>query len=343
MKIAEIGNIYETIPPVKYGGIERIIYFLCNELSNRGHEVTLFASGDSHINGNVVHFLDKPNYTYNAELSNRHIIKTVEYIKDHDFDIVHSHVDSFLNFAKELEIPVVHTLHMDVNMPRKKAIYERNLDANYIALSGCQRRNAEKLGMNVVETIYNGIDVENYICNTKPDDYVCFLSNFAEFKGPELAIEAARKANVKLIMAGKVANNQEYFDRKVRPHIDNKNVIFVGELDDQGKKELLKNSIGMLFPSTWDEPCALTLMESLACGTPVIGFPVGCVPEIVTHEKYGYIVPDVDSMSQAIQKLNQIDRLECHNYASGYFNIKRMTDEYENTFRRMIGSGRDGV
>ena len=339
MKIAIISSVYEQTPPLRYGGIERVLDFLVKGLKTKGHDVTLFATGDSSSPCNLVHFFDHPVVPYEPNAQIIHSQKACRYINEHNFDIVHINVDISVGLKDLLKVPMVHTLHMDVLSKSKQFIFSHFKDANYVAISDKQRQNAESYGLNVVSRIYNAIDVENYSPSLHRGKYLAYLGNFAPFKGPHIAIEISRKTGIPLKLAGKVnAMGKEYFEKEIEPYLDNSNIEYVGELNDVEKREFLKNSMGVLFPSTWDEPFGLVIIEAMACGVPVIGFPVGAVPEIIRHGENGFIAKDVNEMCSYTKQLSNIDAQTCHQYVVNNFSVERMANEYEAVFNKILNT-----
>ena len=214
MKIAIISSVYEQTPPLKYGGIERVLDFLVKGLKTKGHDVTLFATGDSNSPCELVHFFEHPVTSYDLKAQVIHSQKACRYINEHNFDIVQNNIDISVGLKDLLKVPMVHTLHMDVLNKNKQFIFNHFKDANYVAISDKQRENAESYGLNVISRIYNGLDVENYSPALKRGKYLAYLGNFAPFKGPHIAIEVAQKTGIPLKLAGKVnAMGKEYFEK----------------------------------------------------------------------------------------------------------------------------------
>ena len=337
MKIAIISSVYEQTPPLKYGGIERVLDFLVKGLKTKGHDVTLFATGDSNSPCELVHFFEHPVTSYDLKAQVIHSQKACRYINEHNFDIVQNNIDISVGLKDLLKVPMVHTLHMDVLNKNKQFIFNHFKDANYVAISDKQRENAESYGLNVISRIYNGLDVENYSPALKRGKYLAYLGNFAPFKGPHIAIEVAQKTGIPLKLAGKVnAMGKEYFEKEIAPYLDSSDVEYVGELNDEEKREFLKNSMGVLFPSTWEEPFGLVIIEAMACGVPVIGFPVGAVPEIIRHGENGFIAKNVNEMCSYTKQLSNRDAQTCYQYVVNNFSIEKMVTQYENVFNILL-------
>ena len=339
MKVAIISSVYEQTPPLRYGGIERVLDFLVKGLKKKGHDVTLFATGDSGSPCDLVHFFDHPVVPYDSNAQIIHSQKACRYINEHNFDIVQNNVDISVGLKDLLRVPMVHTLHMDVLSKKKRFIFSHFKDANYVAISDRQRENAESYGLNVISRIYNGLDVENYSPTLKRGKYLAYLGNFAPFKGPHIAVKVAQKTGIPLKLAGKVnAMGKEYFEKEIAPYLDNSNIEYIGELNDEEKREFLKNSMGVLFPSTWDEPFGLVIIEAMACGIPVIGFPVGAVPEIIKHGENGFIAKDIEEMCNYTKRLNSIDSQICYQYVVNHFSAERMVEQYEHVFDSLLNA-----
>jgi len=340
MKIAQIAPLWETVPPPAYGGIELVVSLLTEELVRRGHEVTLFASGDSTTAAQLesVHpqalRLDSQVREYGIyEMLN--ISKAYE--RAEEFDIIHSHVGcGALSYAGLVKTPTVHTLH-GVFTPDNEKMFLHARRQPFVSISDSQRE--ARLGLNYVGTVYNGVDASTYDFRPSPDNppYLAFLGRMSPEKGVHLAIEIAKKSGWHLKIAGKVDPvDVEYFAEQVKPHIDGKQIEFLGEANHQQKSVLMGGAVATLFPITWREPFGLVMIESMVTGTPVIAINLGSVPEIVAHGKSGFICSNVDECVAAIDKAVRLDRRGCHDHVLMNFTAQRMTDGYEAVYRGIL-------
>ncbi|MCL5410356.1 MAG: glycosyltransferase family 4 protein [Patescibacteria group bacterium] len=345
MKIAILSPFEESVPPVKYGGTELVVYNLIEELVKLGHEVTLLGTGNSRTSAKLVTIFEKPLRSC-VESNTREIYKIVGISKivsilaKNKYDIIHNHIGwRFLPFSKALNTPVVTTLHGPLSIPLQQEIYEIWKKENYISISLSQQRPMPSL--NYVGNVYNGIDFTKFHLFKKPNDYFAFLGRMSPEKGPKEAIEVAKKAGVRLIMAAKVdLVDRQYFENKVKPLIDGKQIKFVGEVDHPGKLELLGKAKALIAPIQWEEPFGLYFIESLACGTPVIALKRGSVPEILIDEKNGFICENLAQMCLATKKISSIDRKFCHDHAKENFNSTKMASNYLKCYKKVLNSSR---
>jgi len=315
MRILQIAPIWETVPPPGYGGTETVISVLTEELVRRGHEVTLCASGDSQTSAELFSvfpislrgsgLLDSA-----LQYSLVHAARSLRLASD--FDVVHNHAgppsDLVMGLCHVTDAPLLTTLH---NQPSEDTGFIwRSYNGWYNAISQSQLNslgdfpNARCAGY-----VYNAIDVESFPYRATNDGYVLFLGRLGPQKAPHLAVEAARKADVPIVIAGKASSwdEIEYYEQVLIPLIDGHNVRFAGEADAATKRELYAGASATLVPVQWEEPFGLVVVESLACGTPVIGFPRGAIPELVEDGVTGFLVEDVEGMAQAIGRLDVID------------------------------------
>ncbi|MDO8886098.1 glycosyltransferase family 4 protein [Candidatus Oleimmundimicrobium sp.] len=340
MKIAQLAPVWERVPPVKYGGIEMVVYLLTEELVKRGHEVTLFATGDSKTSAelsSIYHTRPPRNLLAGGDLVPDLLHVTSAFKRADEFDIIHNHAGYCgIALANFVSTPVLTTLHGPF-MAENKRFFKTFKDAVYYnSISDAQKKGLA--GLNYVGTIYNAIDVDRYEFKSKKKDYFLFLSRITADKGAHTAIDVAKKAGVNLIMAGKIdpGSDTEYFEKMIYPQIDGKQIKFLGEVTDKRKKELLRDAKAFLFPLQWPEPFGLVMIEAMAAGTPVIAFPYGSVPEIVIDGESGFIVNSVEEMIGAITKIDKIDLFKCRNYVEKKFGATRMVDDYEEVYKKII-------
>lgn len=354
MRIAQIAPLWASIPPEGFGGIERVVHELTEELVRRGHEVTLFASGDSKtkaklIPGWPVHLFKEKMYGESIPWENNifNLLNISEaYKRASDFDIIHAHDNEKILscfFTHLVKTPTLITAHNPLPVPQQKdyyALLTKHQQDNWVTISNAQRRTTD-LKLNYVKTIYNGIDVKKFEFNDKPGKYLVWLGRFTVIKGTHLAIEIAKKTGLPLVIAGRIDetswDNREYFHKKIKPEIDGRQIKYLGEVNEE-KIKLFSNALALLNPILWEEPFGLTMIEAMACGTPVIAFKRGSVPEIIVDKKTGFIVEDSEEAIEAIKKLKEIKRSDCRKHVENNFTTKRMVDEYEKIYRKLTNT-----
>ncbi|MDJ1183692.1 glycosyltransferase family 4 protein [Roseofilum casamattae] len=341
MKIAQLAPLWESVPPLGYGGTELIVNLLTDELVRRGHDVTLFATGDSQTLARLEPGCEKALRPLGILPAEYGVYEQMQlskvFAQAQEFDIIHSHMDyTALPYARFSPTPVVHTLH-NIWTSVTEQIFIQHRHNNFISISQAQRR--PELGINYIATVYNAIATESFAFYPTPDDppYLAFLGQMSEDKGPHLAIEIAKRSGLPLKMAGKVDFiSEEFFQREVAPHIDGKQVQFLGEADHQMKNQLMGRAIATLFPITWKEPFGLVTIESMVSGTPVIGISKGSVPEVIADGQTGFVCNNVDECIAALPKVSQLDRQFCRSYVENTFSIKRMVDGYEAAYAELL-------
>ena len=342
MRIAQVAPLWERVPPPGYGGVELVVGLLTDELVRRGHEVTLFASGDSITLAKLESVYPRA-FRLETSITEYSAYEALQlsriYKQARNFDVIHSHVGyNSLFHASFVETPTVHTLHGAFNSDTKK-IYSEAREQAYVSISDAQREPLKDL--NYARTVYNGIDTESHRFYAQPQNppYLAFLGRISPEKGTHIAIEIAQKSGVPLKMAGKVDRvDVDYFESEIKPHIDGKHIQYLGEANHFEKNELLGGAIAMLFPITWREPFGLVMTESMAAGTPVLAKPLGSVPEVVADGKTGFLCDSVDDYVKAIQRLEEIDRKECRAHVELNFSIKSMVDGYLDVYNKVTGN-----
>lgn len=340
MRIAQISPLWERIPPPGYGGIESVVSQLTDELVRRGHEVTLFATGDSQTLARLesvtpVALRLQPKLKEPAAYEILQLSQVLE--QADNFDILHFHTGfTVLPYTQFVKTPSVHTLHGTLTEENRR-VFHKYRDRFYISLSDAQSR--LKPDLNYVRTVHNSIDISQYPFHPKPQTppYLAFLGRMSPEKGPEQAIEVAKAVGMPLLMAGKVdVVDEEFFEYRVKPHIDGKQIQYFGELTHQEKAELLGNATATLFSIQWNEPFGLVTIESMCTGTPVIAAHRGAVPEIITHGKTGFICNSIAEMVEAVSQVSQLDRQHCHDFVARYFSVAAMVDKYEAAYKKVI-------
>ncbi|MBK1987535.1 glycosyltransferase family 4 protein [Sphaerospermopsis aphanizomenoides BCCUSP55] len=340
MRIAQIAPLWERVPPPAYGGIELVVGLLTDELVKRGHEVTLFASGDSLTLANLISVhpralrLDSTVKDYSIyELLNLALV----YERCEEFDIIHSHTGHTpLAYTKLVKTPTVHTLH-GIFTPDNEKIFKYAKKQPYISISDAQRE--PRLGLNYVATVYNGIDVSSYEFYPQPinEPYLAFLGRMSPEKGAHLAIEIAKQSGWQLKMAGKVdVVDVEYFEKEIKPHIDGKQIQYLGEANHAEKNVLMGGAVATLFPITWREPFGLVMVESMASGTPVIAMRMGSTPEVIADGETGFLCNHTQEFIQAIDRVERLNRYACRRYVETHFSVQQMTDGYEAVYQQIL-------
>jgi glycosyltransferase involved in cell wall biosynthesis len=341
LHIAQLAPLWIPIPPRTYGGIELMLHHLTEELVRRGHNLTLFASGDSKTSANLVPVLEKAIWLDN-ELKNIHapVIRMIKEVFDRfcEFDLIHNHFNFFM-FPLSLRIDCpsfLTTVHRPVDAQYAEAMKSFH-KVKFVAISNDHKQSMENLGVPVLDTVYNGIDHERYEFNDQPEDYLLYLSRLNREKGVLTAIEVAKAAGKKLIIAGNSAGNAEwfFFIHELQPLLNDDNISFRGQVNFKEKVALLKNANALLFPIDRREPFGLVMTEAMACGTPVIAYRNGSVSEVVEHGKTGFVVDTKDQMIDAINKISSINRKACRERVEKKFLLKHMVDKYEEIYAKI--------
>jgi glycosyltransferase involved in cell wall biosynthesis len=344
MRIAQLASNVEQVPPKGYGGTEIVISNLTEELVKRGHDVTLFASGDSRtaarkvaVTPLAVRQAGEPARRWSA-FDIRTLMKLHE-MRD-QFDIVHNHIGYLaLPWLENLGIPVVTTNHNPIK-DYCAPIYLHHAKLPFVAISEAYKRLNYPDQLNYVATIYNGIDVTGFKANG--DDargYLLFIGRLCEDKGTDQAIDLAKKLHLPIVLAGKVdVADQDYFESKVRPHLNARDVRFVGEVNHRQKVDLYTHAIATVYPVNFEEPFGLVMAESLASGTPVLAFDRGSVREVLSDGETALIGHSVDELVQRFPHLKEINAENCRARVKKMFSKDRMVDAYEQLYCKLIGA-----
>ncbi len=338
MKIAQIAPLIERVPPTTYGGTERVVSALTEELVKRGHDVTLFASGDSITSARLVSIY--PTHLRQAKLNDFQINSIrlmgigIPYQHQDGFDIIHDHNLPFsIPTANLARTPVVATLHGPID-PGNQELYE-NLNNPYL-ISISEAQVPQKSTINHITTIYHGFNMLHYPFSDQIGDYLLYVGRIAPKKGLHRAIEVAEMLNKKLIIAAKLDEiHRPYFDKKIKSHL-NDQIQWIGEVTEKERNQLMAHALAFVHPACWEEPFGLTMIESMACGTPVVAFRRGSIPELIKNGKNGYIVETNEEMAEAIKSIGTIDRNFCRKFALQHFNVGKMTDEYEIVYQAIL-------
>jgi glycosyltransferase involved in cell wall biosynthesis len=345
LKIAQIAPLIERIPPKKYGGTERVIHALTEALVKRGHDVTLFASGDSLTSAKLRSVF--PRSLREAKIRNLYNLNDltllnigIAYQLSGQFDLIHDHNGLFsLPTANICPVPVVMTIHGPITASNKPLYRAMNKPA-FVAISKSQAQTAPK-EMTISGVVHNGLDLEGYPFSAENDGYLLFVGRICMEKGTHYAIDIAQMLNLPLIIAAKLDQTDvPYFNEYIGPRLSDagisQQIRWIGEVNEEERNRLMSKALCLLHPATWKEPFGLTLIESLACGTPVVGFNKGSVPEIIKNGLCGYVVEDEEEMVNAVLNIGKIDRKQCRKYAVENFNSNLMADRYEEIYRRLI-------
>jgi glycosyltransferase involved in cell wall biosynthesis len=342
MRIAQLAPLAESVPPKLYGGTERVIAWLVDELVESGHDVTLFASGDSKTKGKLHAVwpralrLGRKGADPNAACA-----LLIEAIAERarDFDVIHSHVDWLpLPVLSRTGVPFLTTMHGRLDLPGLPQVIGAFADAPFVSISADQRRPLPEA--NWIATIQHGLPKDMFRPSYEPGSYLAFLGRLTAEKGPEDAIRIARAARKPLRIAAKIPRAETaYLKNKLEPNIDGQAVQLVGEVDDAKKQPFLANAAGLLFPIDWPEPFGLVMIEAMACGTPVIAYRSGSVPEVVEDGVTGFIVDGEEQAIRAVEELGRLERRAVRARFEERFAATRMAKEYETRYRDLVARG----
>jgi glycosyltransferase involved in cell wall biosynthesis len=341
MKIAQIAPIVERVPPKKYGGTERVVYALTEELVKRGHDVTLFASGDSKTSAKLESIY--PRALREARLKDMYGTNLwtmlnigLAYDMQDDFDIIHDHLAPLsLPTANIATTPVVLTMHGPF-VGENRRLFQTLTGPSIVTISEAQVFPLP--GINYAGTVHNGLSMEHYPFEKAAGDYLLFVGRISMEKGLHFAIDAAQIVDMPLIIAAKVDDvDRPYFRDYIEPRLSER-VTWIGEVDEERRNDLMAHARAFLHPVTWREPFGLVLIEAMACGCPVIAFNRGSVPEIIKTGVTGFVVEDLEGMVDAIGALPQIDREACRAHALSHFSAERMTDGYEAVYKKILNA-----
>jgi glycosyltransferase involved in cell wall biosynthesis len=341
LRIAQLAPLYESVPPKLYGGTERIVAYLAEELVRRGHDVTLFASGDSTaevpLAAGSAQSLRLSGLDHLGPMFHLPMLSEV-YDNASRFDVIHSHVDC-LSFpqARQVQVPTVSTMHGRLDLAELLPIYRSYSDMPVVSISNDQRRPLPE--MNWVRTIYHGLP--RNLLNFRPGsgNYLAFLGRICPEKRPDLAIEVARRSSVPLKIAAKVDRvDRDYFDTVIEPMLSAPGIEFIGEINETEKQKFLGDALALLFPIDWPEPFGLVMIEALACGTPVIARPCGSVPEILRHGVTGFIGSSVEELVLAVEHIGAISRQKCRDEFETRFAAEVMAANYERVYYQLAGT-----
>ena len=340
MRIAQVAPLYESVPPRTYGGTERIVSYLTEELVRMGHDVTLYASGGSETRARLVACTPD---------SLRHDHGCVDRLAPHllmlerveqeaaEYDVVHYHID-YLHFPTTRRSPQRHltTLHGRLDIPDLQPLYREYHEMPLVSISHSQRRPLPFA--NWLGTIYHGLPVSQYAFQERAGSYLAFLGRISPEKGCARAIEIARRAGIPLKIAAKIEGESDraYFESTVRPLLQGPGVEYVGEITEREKSPFLGGALALLFPIAWPEPFGLVMIESLACGTPVVAVPRGAVPEVLESGVTAIFGESQEDLVAAVQNVGALSRRVCRETFERRFTDQRMSRDYEEVYRRIV-------
>lgn len=339
MRIAQVAPLWESVPPKLYGGTERIVSYITEELVALGHDVTLFASGDSETAARLEAICPQA-LRLNTGIFNRDaplmMLQERGLGSATDFDIIHSHLD-FNGFplARRNPVPVVTTLHGRLDLQELEPVFREFSEMPLVSISDSQRRPLP--WANWAGTVYHGLPRNLYTFHPQSQGYLAFVGRIAPEKRPDHAIEIAKRAGLPLRIAAKVDNaDRTYFEAEIEPLLSHPLIEFVGEISDAEKDEFIGNAMAVVCPYDWPEPFGLVLIEAFACGTPVLAYRRGSIPEIVNHGVTGFICETVDEMVDAVGQVSLIDRKQCRATFDERFTANRMARDYVALYERLL-------
>jgi len=338
MKIAQVSPLIESVPPRQYGGIERIVSYLTEELVALGHDVTLFASGDSITSARLISPCKRALRLDACQESAAHHLVMFEELcrRAADFDIIHFHTGyQHFPLSRRLTIPHITTHHDRLDIAELEGLNREFHEIPVVSISDSQREPMPYA--NWQGTIYNGLPLDLYQYQPKTDDYLAFLGRSSPEKGIDEAINIAQQTGRKLKIAAKVdLVDKHYFSKTIQPLLKQPNIEFIGEINDIQKQNFLGNASALLFPINWPEPFGLVMTETMACGTPVIAYNRGAVPEVVEHGVNGFIVNTQQEAINAVGQLDTIDRQQCRRAFEQRFSAQHMTQSYLHLYEQQI-------
>lgn len=346
MKIAQIAPIVERVPPKKYGGTERVVSALTEELVRRGHEVTLFASGDSITAAKLESIY--PRGLREARIKEMYGLNYLTllhygwaYELQAEFDIIHDHLAPYtLPTANIAHTPTVVTMHGPFTTENRKLFQTFRAPA-VVTISQSQAFPVPNI--NHVGTVYNGLPMEHYPFGERAGDYILFVGRISMEKGVHFAIEVAQQLDIPLIIAAKLEKiDRPYFNEYIEPWLSDR-IKWIDEVNEEERNKLMSGARCFLHPVTWREPFGLTMIEAMACGCPVVGFNRGAVPEIIKTGETGYVVEDIEGMIEAVENIHAIDRAKCREHALANFNAGRMAEGYENIYKTLLEQNDSGT
>jgi glycosyltransferase involved in cell wall biosynthesis len=339
VRIAQISPLYESVPPQLYGGTERVVHFLTEELVRQGHEVTLFASGDSVTEAELVAICPRSlrldPESVDAMAHHLFMLEQV-FRRADDFDVLHFHID-YLHFplSRRSGKANVTTLHGRLNIADLVPLYREYADMPLVSISDAQREPLPHARW--LATVYHGLPADSFTLQPTPGRYLAFLGRISPEKRVDRAVEIARRAGLPLRVAAKIdETDRSYFEREIAPLFELPFVEYIGEIGEAEKQAFLGGARALLFPIDWNEPFGLVMIEAMACGTPVIAWPGGSVAEVMDHGVTGFIVEEIDEAVEATRAVGTLDRRVCRDVFDQRFTARRMARDYVTVYERLI-------
>jgi glycosyltransferase involved in cell wall biosynthesis len=344
LRIAQVAPLYESIPPKLYGGTERVVSYITEELVRRGHHVTLFASGDAQTGAILapgcpqsLRLAGKPDLGIVLQLP---MLTDVYDQAPRRFDIIHSHIDFWsFPFAKRSSVPTIATMHGRLDVEEFHPVYAQYRAIPLVSIADAQRAPLPR--MNWVSTVHHGMPRDLLRFSPGPGKYLAFLGRISPEKRPDIAIEVARRAGIPLKIAAKVdVVDRDYFNAVIKPLLSPPDVEYIGEINDAEKSDFLGGALALMFTIDWPEPFGLAMIEALACGTPVIARPCGSVPEVIRPGIGGFIADRVEDLVTAVGKVSHLSRERCRQEFDERFTVEVMVNRYEEVYQQLIGQNR---
>jgi len=338
MRIAQVSPLHESVPPKLYGGTERVVHFLTEALVDLGHDVTLFASGDSKTRAELVALRLDPACTDPLA----HHVRMLEdvFARASDFDVIHFHVD-YVHFglARRYAVPHVTTTHGRMDIPDLAPLFDTFSDIPVVSISDAQREPLPDANWRA--TVYHGLPPELYSLRPGAGGYLAFLGRVSPEKRLDRAIDIAMRLGMPLKIAAKVdKKDEEYFETKIKPKLTDPRVEFVGEIGEAQKNDFLGDAAALLFPVDWPEPFGLVMIEAMACGTPVVAFRCGSVPEVMRDGVSGYVVDTLDEAFAATARVVDLPRAGVRKYFEERFLARRMATDYLEVYKQLVADAR---
>ncbi len=339
MRIAQVAPLYEAVPPKLYGGTERVVHYLTEELVRQGHEVTLFASGDSVTSARLIPCCPR-SLRLDPECKDRlapHVLMVEKVLqRAEQFDIIHFHIDHIhFPLVRRFSFPHLTTLHGRLDIAEIYPLFWEFKELPFVSISQAQRSPLPFI--NWVGTVYHGLPEDLYRFYPERGEYLAFLGRISPEKRPDRAIKIAEKAGMKLLIAAKVdAADRAYYEEVIKPLLKSPWVEFIGEINDREKNEFLGKAYALLFPIDWPEPFGLVMIEAMACGTPVVAWRCGSVPEIIQEGINGYIVESTEEAVRALEQVRKIQRELCRKSFERRFSAKRMAKDYLKIYEKLL-------
>ncbi len=342
MNIAQVAPLYESVPPKMYGGTERVVSYLTEELVRQGHNVTLFASGDSVTNAHLISPIKQSLRLNRCIDPIAHHITLAETVlrEAHRFDVIHFHID-YLHFPlfRRTQHPFITTLHGRLDISDLFPLFEKFCDIPVTSISHSQRTPLP--WVNWIGTVYHGLPHNLYKFQEGDGEYLAFLGRICPEKGVDRAIHIAKRTGIPLRIAAKVDKvDQRYFEESIKPLLQDPLIDFIGEIGEKEKEKFLGQAKALLFPIDWPEPFGLVMIEALACGTPVIAYNCGSVPEVLEPGVTGFIVRNMEDAVRAVEKLHLISRKRCRKIFEERFTASQMAEGYISLYKQVIRQAR---